>query len=248
MRVQSLRTSVLALAVAVAALAAGPASAFILFDDRATFQAELGASITDDYTNPGYDIDPMTGVNILTDGEMSAVLGETIYRPTGFSNNNIVGALIGSRTGYCAGCNGSFLLSFASTSVGSDVGVFGVGLDIIANAGNFDTPKDIYSAFVTFGDGSTANFSLPFVDTEGDLSSFPFFGLTSDRLVTSIAFGLPDGGVITEGSFAINNLTIGAEVPGPLPLFGVAAAFGASRRIRKRIKASRPEGTMASTR
>lgn len=232
----------------MAALAASPASAFTVFSDRTAFQVQLGASITDDYTNPGYDIDPVTGVNFLTDVEMSAVLGETIYQATGFPNNNIVGALIGSRTGYCAGCNGSFLLSFTSTSVGSGAGVFGVGLDLIANAGNFNTPKDIYSAFVTFGDGSTANFSLPFVDTEGDLSSFPFFGLTSERLVTSIAFGLPDGGVTTEGSFAINNLTIGAEVPGPLPLFGVAAAFGASRRIRKRIKQSRPEGTMASTR
>jgi hypothetical protein len=90
-RVQSLRTRALALAVAVAALPAGPASAFILFDDRATFQAQLGASITDDYTNPGYDIDPATGVNFLTDAEMNAVLGETVYTPTGTPNNNIVG-------------------------------------------------------------------------------------------------------------------------------------------------------------
>lgn len=239
-RVQSLRTRVLALAVAVAALAAGPASAFILFDDRATFQAQLGASITDDYTNPGYDINPATGVNFLTDAEMNAVLGETIYTPTGFSNNNIVGQVVLGRNGYCAGCNGSFLLSFTSTSVGSDVGVFGVGLDLISNTGDFETGKNLYTAFVTFGDGSTANFELPFVDNEGDPSSFPFFGLTSDQLVRSIAFGLPDGEVSTEGSFAITNLTIGAEVPGPLPLIGVAAAFGASRRIRKRIKASRP--------
>lgn len=232
----------------MAALAASPASAFTVFDDRTTFQVQLGASITDDYTNPGYDIDPVTGVNSLNDVEMNAVLGETIYQPTGFSNINLVGSVIGGRTGYCAGCNGSFLLSFTSTSVGSDVGVFGVGLDLIANAGDVETRKNIYSAFVTFGDGSTANFALPLVDNEGDLSSFPFFGLTSDQLITSIAFGLPDGGVTTDGLFAINNLTIGAEVPGPLPLFGVAAAFGASRRIRKRIKASRLEGTMASTR
>ncbi len=123
-----------------------------------------------------------------------------------------------------------------------------MGLDLIANTGDFETRKNTYSAFVTFGDGSTANVALPFVDTEGDLSPFPFFGLTSDQLVRSIAFGLPEGEVTNEGSFAITNLTIGAEVPGPLPLFGVAAAFGASRRIRKRIKASRPEGTAASTR
>jgi hypothetical protein len=30
-------------------------------------------------------------------------------------------------------------------------------------------------------------------------------------------------------------------VPGPLPILGVAAAFGYSRKLRKRIKSSRPE-------
>jgi hypothetical protein len=35
----------------------------------------------------------------------------------------------------------------------------------------------------------------------------------------------------------------GTPVPGPLPLLGVAAAFGYGRKLRKRIKASKPEGT-----
>jgi hypothetical protein len=30
-----------------------------------------------------------------------------------------------------------------------------------------------------------------------------------------------------------------AEVPGPLPLFGAAAAFGYSRRLRRRVSLSR---------
>lgn len=33
------------------------------------------------------------------------------------------------------------------------------------------------------------------------------------------------------------------NVPGPLPFLGVAAAFGSSRKLRKRIKASKPEVT-----
>jgi hypothetical protein len=38
--------------------------------------------------------------------------------------------------------------------------------------------------------------------------------------------------------------TVGGEqimiVPGPLPLFGAAAAFGFSRRLRKRVRKSKP--------
>ena len=33
----------------------------------------------------------------------------------------------------------------------------------------------------------------------------------------------------------------GIEVPGPLPILGVTAAFGFSRKLRKRIKVSKPE-------
>lgn len=38
-----------------------------------------------------------------------------------------------------------------------------------------------------------------------------------------------------------------SAVPGPLPLLGVAAAFGCSRKIRRRIKSSRSEGIPATT-
>jgi hypothetical protein len=38
-----------------------------------------------------------------------------------------------------------------------------------------------------------------------------------------------------------------APVPGPLPALGVAAAFGFSRKLRKRIKASKPEGVSTTT-
>ncbi|MFN5696759.1 MAG: hypothetical protein ACK486_06975, partial [Cyanobacteriota bacterium] len=48
-------------------------------------------------------------------------------------------------------------------------------------------------------------------------------------LTTGVVISDPEG-----GSFRINNLEI-AEVPAPLPLLGAAAAFGWSRRIRRRI-------------
>jgi hypothetical protein len=36
------------------------------------------------------------------------------------------------------------------------------------------------------------------------------------------------------------------QVPGPIPLFGVAAAFGYSRKLRKRIKTSKLPEVMSA--
>jgi hypothetical protein len=49
-------------------------------------------------------------------------------------------------------------------------------------------------------------------------------------------------------SFLIGNVNVdpansSTDVPAPLPLFGVAAAFGASRRLRRRIRLARPAAT-----
>jgi hypothetical protein len=56
---------------------------------------------------------------------MTAVLGATTYQTSGHLDNNIV---FGTSTTYCGGCNGSFILDFTSTSIGSGNGVFGLGL------------------------------------------------------------------------------------------------------------------------
>lgn len=178
------------------------------FAARPAFSSQLGSSVTDDYSNPGY-------IFIQNNSAMSAVLGETDYRSTGFTDWNIV-----SDDGkYCAGCNGSFELSFTTTSVGDANGVFGVGLDVQLN--------NDYFAFVTFGDGSTDN-----VQVLGG-NFFGFFGLTSPQEVKSIHFGLTGGGSTQIGYLQIDNLTIGAAgaaVPEPtttglvaLALLGLAA-------------------------
>lgn len=112
----------------------------------------MGASVTDNYSNPGY-------VFIQNNAVMNAVLGENGLPHDGVRKlTNIV-----SGGTYCAGCNGSFELSFTTTSVGDANGVFGVGLDVLDNSG--------YFAFVTFGDGSTDNV----------LVTGSFFGLTSPQ-------------------------------------------------------------------
>ncbi len=185
------------------ALGSSAIAAPTYFAARPAFSGQLGASVTDNYSNPGY-------VFIQNNAVMNAVLGETDYRTTGFNDLNIV-----SGGTYCAGCNGSFELSFTTTSVGDANGVFGVGLDVLDNSG--------YFAFVTFGDGSTDNV----------LVTGSFFGLTSPQEVKSIHFGLTGGGSTQGGVFRIDNLTIGAAgaaVPEPtttalltLALLGLAA-------------------------
>ena len=164
--------------------------------------------------------------DIHTDAHMSGVLGETDYIATGNPNLNIVENQA-TDANYCAGCNGSFELMFTSTSVGSASGVFGVGL----NFGNF-TPAVLYHAFVTFGDGTTADFALPF---SGDLTAF--WGITSDLAINTIDFGLANGGAANTEAFVIDNLRISAAptaVPEPTSIVllgsGVATLFIRRRR------------------
>lgn len=223
------KKSIFALAgvVAVGVGFAGSAEAFSLFSNRSTFESQLDNFIVDNYSNPGYfagDNFDAASLDSHTDTNMSSIVGETQYTTTGFSNNNLIANQSSGDPLYCAGCNGSFLLDFTSTSVGNDSGVFGVGFDV-GRQNVFGT-----FAFVTFGDGSTDNFLVPERVTA-------FWGLTSDLLISSIHFGLENGGSNTDNNvqrMALDNLTIGSartstEVPEPastlaLLAFGVAAA------------------------
>jgi hypothetical protein len=125
------------------------------------------------------------------------VFGQTKYKtttPFGINGFNIIFERTAGNYSYCAGCNGSFLLDFTSTTVGNSLGVFGVGFDILN-----DTD---YFAYVTFGDDSTEDFSL---------ATQEFWGITSDKSIKSINIGLQGGGATINGSIVIDNLTIGSK-------------------------------------
>jgi hypothetical protein len=185
--------AVCALCLLVLAVFASPgipaqAATSTLYTDRTSFEAALGDTITDTYSKPPYP----SGGGVHNDATFSAFVGETDYHTTGFANLNIL-----SMGGYCAGCNGSFELSFQTTSVTeSGIGVYGVGLDILANFPGFP-----YYAFITYGDGTTEDIALP--------AGASFFGVTAPELIEKIHFGLSGGDSTTGGGFVIDNLTIG---------------------------------------
>src|SRR5678815_3006018 len=130
----------LVLLTPLSALAATPT----FYATRAAFLGALDPTktVTDNYSNPGY-------VFVQSDAAMTAVLNQTAYTTTGFANNNIVQSSGTPSATYCAGCNGSFRLTFTNTTVGSATGVFGAAVDVVANSAGLP-----YFAFVTFGDNT----------------------------------------------------------------------------------------------
>ena len=209
----------------------------MLYMDRLLFEATLGSSFTDTYDVSNY------GVDAYNDAAMNAVLGQTRYTTTTFVGNNLVKG-VGDQRHYCAGCNGSFLLDFTMTALlGPGDGVFGVGFDVFGN----ETVSN-YTAFVTFGDNSVANYEIP----NANPGEFPFWGITDSLLIRSIHFGLPGGGAypgdstsVNNPSMALDNLTIGSmgdmsviPLPAAFWLFATALAGLAGLRLRNASRAA----------
>lgn len=180
-------------------------NATVIHSDRSAFEASLVSMTTDNYET-GYD-------NFMSDSEMSAVRNETQYTSTGFSDLNIV-----SNSGnqyYCSGCNGSFLLDFTSSHYATGPGVYGVGFDFLNIDSLFGPTTEFFTAFVTYGDGSSENLALDI--TSG--FSYDFFGVTSDLKISSIHVGAENGGIITDQNsyFALDNLTLGSDIEINIP-------------------------------
>lgn len=199
--------------IALLLISSSASATFITYGNRTAFEATLGTIVRDDYENPGYSFHQL-------DAGMSAVLGETRYTATGHLNNNLVPTDSTPQHYYCAGCNGSYLMDFTSTSVSGGGGVFGVGFDYFNGDGLV-----LYHAFVTFADNSTADFAL----NQVSFGNFNFFGITSNQLIKTMHLGLANGGTTVLGSFGQDNLTLGnngQKVPEPatLTLMGLGLA------------------------
>jgi hypothetical protein len=139
------------------------------------------------------------------------------------------------------GGDGSVNIAGAPASItltGNDNGVFAIFTDYTINATasgpvSFDwaynTDDSGYDRF-----GYLLNGSFNFLSTINGET-----GTTSFAVVAGDVFGFSiDGndGIFGPGNATISNFS--APVPGPLPLLGVGAAFGYSRRLRRRISLS----------
>ncbi len=224
--------SILSAAATLSLIAVPASAATTLFSNRASFTAAVGALFTDTYESDlGYPVAPQE----LNDAAMSAVVGQTRYETTGIPGNNLLLGIAGG-AGYCSGCQGSFTLHFDNTDFGVG-GVFGVALDLVANA------VRPFSSLITFGDGSTQLLLLGNGGTPG---------VISDKLIRSIAFGV-DGQPTTDGFFAIDNLTIASAgaagaVPEPESWALLIAGFGLIGAMQRRKRQADPRlGIHAAT-
>jgi hypothetical protein len=179
-------------------------TAMTIYTDEVDFNNHIGQRFTDDYDSEGYQF-------LQTNEQMSAVHNQTKYAATGFPDINIVSQITtGESHYYCAGCNGSFQLDFTDTSLSDEQGIFGVGINFKhVDTSDFDGNPVVdfpdYVAYVTFGNNSVENFTLP-----AGLSSTEFFwAITSEDRIQTIHFGLRDGLPTQEGDFSLLDLTIG---------------------------------------
>lgn len=203
-----------------------------LYADRSTFENNLGSYVIDDYHEELYkngDLSNHEGYHRFSDGAMSAILGETKYSTTGHDDSNQVTTGYAANNGnfaYCAGCNGSFMMQFDSTSVGNSDGVYGVAFDMyynyLSDSGDYWWPfpsnTEGYHAYVTFGDGTTYDYELPVAAPIDSTTAHPsFWAITSKKYIKSVHIGDVNGGVARKSSFVMDNLTIGSASPVPLP-------------------------------
>jgi hypothetical protein len=82
-----------------------------------------------------------------------------------------------------------------------------------------------------------------FVTTEIPSSAITFYGFISDSLLTDATIARSSDFYVTAGSVIVGTTASApapVATPGPLPLFGAAAAFGWSRRLRRRLVGGRP--------
>lgn len=231
-----------AAAIASVLIASSSASAAtILYSSQSSFLAAVGTSITDDYSNAGYvrSFGP-NPPNFMSDAYMTSVLNQTTYKDTKIplNNNEVIGPLNGTGNPYyCAGCNGSFDLGFKSTTLTTGGGVFGVSFNY-RDGGLPGAPNNpLFDVLVTFGDGSTTDYTVPQSAPPGAAFATDFWGITSDKQIADIYFGV-NGAPASSAIFGLDNLTIAAKVaavpePASLALFASGLlGFGAIRRRR----------------
>jgi len=215
------------MAAVLVLLISNNASAALLYSDRNEFYQGTETYIVDGYDSEtyGWDSSDTYGSVRLTDSQLNSLSPEVTYSTD--HNINWVGFAYTYQNDpgvFCSGCNLAFTMGFTDTSIGTFSGVYAMGFDIVMNSASDTYPNETRHAYVTFGDGSIIDYTLP---KHGfDLPSI-FWGIASDQLISSITFDDPATN-LAQTSLIIDNLTIGTS-PVPIPaaiwLFG-SGLFG----------------------
>lgn len=162
--------------------------------------------------------DITVGLNAITHRWISDLIATLTHIDTSTTVELFNRVLLGGSGGYNSNLNGTYSFNDAFTG----------DLWTVASSGDgfFDIPGGDY--FPT-GVGSSAK--VPMLTTISGLPSSGTWRLNiSDRASS-------DSGTL--GSWSLNlQGSSPASVPGPLPLLGAGAAFGWSRRLRKRSRAA----------
>lgn len=187
---------------------------------------------------------------LLSQGQAKAVLTYNIFESAG----NVVVQTSGSLnfTGATAigtipcGANGGIISRFAVVCTGLISTISNYAID---GPSNFDGtvssfPANSVTGISTILDGSRNFFAIG----PAYISNTPIVSSATFNSTTLLGLGFTTTGLIgtwqlqgVQGSDGQINLCIGsgpcggAAVPGPLPLLGAGAAFGWSRKLRKRI-------------
>ncbi|MFN9621976.1 MAG: hypothetical protein ACK587_03940 [Cyanobacteriota bacterium] len=147
-------------------------------------------------------------------------------------------------TADCNGNNGAIAASIAAICTGlsspNPVYQFSSGPSSIGSSGPFFASSTSGITTLLFGTGimpmqpGFISLDSSYVSGTSVVSQAVFSGLTLADLALTSSFGTVGTWTLVDTGDTVNVNV----VPGPLPLFGAAAAFGFSRRLRRRIQRS----------
>ena len=189
---------------------------------------------------------------LLTQGEAKAILTYNIFENAGnvvvqtSGSLDLTGATLSSFSGLC-GTNGALYSSVAFICTGTDIGsiqplISITGPTVLPGSAALSSASSVTGLYTyLIGNFNTFGIHPTYV------SNAPIVGSATFNGETLAGLGFTTTGLI--GTWTLDGTSesiqviidspspSGAAVPGPLPLFGAAAAFGWSRRLRKRIAA-----------